>query len=249
MLNRVFAHLMESGAPPPPFDPATLALTGWWRGSYVAPPWSGTASAGISGTNTFFSFGVPFGDPGVGVTVNGYDSVDFPGSNELLFADGDVDTYFDAGSFSGWTLVYIDAISSNSGIWFLNDTIIGSHSSARFGIYLKDDGAGTVLVGVNCFTGSGDTAVETAITTGAWHLVQWRCDGATLEIRVDDGSWASVASTGIDVLTFNMKVGSGAGDVYFNGKALDIGLTDIVLNDTQFDDVLSYARTRYALSL
>ena len=65
-------------------DPATLALTGWWRGSYDGSgTWSGTASAGSSGTRSLVEL---TNKPSSGTAVNGFNPATFDGVNDKLGA-------------------------------------------------------------------------------------------------------------------------------------------------------------------
>src|SRR5678815_176148 len=90
--------LTWASAGTPVFNPATLFLTGWWRGSYSASPWVGTASASSSGSNNASEATTP---PAAGATVNGFAPVDFDGVDDLLRADGTLDTYF---ATNAWTV-------------------------------------------------------------------------------------------------------------------------------------------------
>jgi hypothetical protein len=231
------------GGGPGVFDPATLALTGWWRG-YASSPWGGTTSAGTSDTEALSEGTNP---PSAGTTVNGHAPADFDGTNDRLLADigGNIDDFYNAGTYSGWALVYADSVATDSTDPYSNDAILSAQGASFYGVYLRSSG----LVGLYHYD-TGWTKVETAFSTGGWHLVQWKANGTTMKIRVDSGSWASQAAGSIADVTNRFVLGENwNGGAHLNGKILDLGLIDSVLTDAEFDDIVAYVNDRYALSL
>lgn len=234
---------LAAGAPPA-FDPATLALTGWWRGSFAASPWVGTASAGSSSTNDATEATNP---PAVGSDLNGYDSADFDGTNDLLSADGTMADYINATAYSAWALVYIDAIATDSGTIYQNDPPMAD-SGAYWGAYLQSTGP-MVVVYHNGLTIEGTATVS--ITTGAWALIQWKYDGTDLSVRVNSGAWDSMAVDELRAagLTTTLQHGHNYNVAWFNGRAVDLGVADTAFSDGTFDDIKDYVNDRYGLAL
>lgn len=229
------------------YDPAALALYGWWRGSYASSPWSGTASAGSSGSRTLSEASNP---PSAGSTVNGYAPADFDGSNDYLSAAGTMGDYYTAATYSGWALVNLDAIGTNNANPYLNEHILAPSANARHGIALRSNGT---VWPWSYDTGSGLYDGPTAaISTGAWQLVQWKREGGDLKVRVNESAWATNTrsnlhadfTTDVPRIGFNPQNGT-----YISGKILDLALGIAAFSDDVFDDVLSYARARYALAL
>ncbi len=240
---RPFAFLSTSGAAPGPFDPASLALSGWWRASYAGSPWTPTASAGASGGNGNLTEGT--NPPSVGAPLNGFDTADFDGTNDQISPGGTADTFVDTEAFSGWILFNADAVSSDSPTPYLNPCLITTGPSAYFCIGLRSSGE----LGVR-FVASGEAIVTDAFTIGDWTLVQWKYDGANMKLRVNGGAWQSTACTGVfgdtsNVLHFGRNY---APDSFFNGQIAEIGLADVTLSDGTFDNIVDYVNTRYALS-
>jgi hypothetical protein len=232
------------GGGPGSYDPAVLALTGWWRASFTSSPWGGTASAGSSASEAISEGTNP---PSTGAAVNGLTPADFDGTNDRLLADiaGSIDDFYNAAAYSGWALVYADAITTDSTTPYDNDAIVSTQGASFAGVYLRSSG----LAGIYHYD-TGWTKVETAFTTGAWHLVQWKYDGVNLKIRVDSGSWASVAAGSINTVTNRFVFGENwnAG-AHFNGKLLEFATIDSALSDATFDDIITYVNDEYALSL
>jgi hypothetical protein len=229
------------------FDPATLSLTGWWRGSFSASPWVGTASAGTSSANDLTE---PTNVPAVGSSVNGYAPADFDGTNDLFTADGTATDYYTASAYSGWALVNIDAIGTNDATPYNNDHILAPSADAFHGIALRSTG---VVWAWSYDTGSGLFNGPTAtFTTSTWQLVQWKHGGGNLKIRVNEGAWDSSARSNLAAGFSNDLIHIGynpQANKYLNGRVLDLAVASSALSDDDFDDVLSYARGRYGLAL
>jgi hypothetical protein len=224
------------------FNPATLSLTGWWRASFSASPWSGTASAGGSGSRDLTEATNP---PAAGSAVNGLTPADFDGTNDKLTAPGTMDTYWNAGAGSGWVLAYVDAISTDNALVYLNDCILSTSPAMYLGVYLRSSG----VVGIR-FVDVGEVVVSTSISTGAWVLVQWKYDGSTIKIRTNGNAWTSAAAGNIGLLSQSIVLGQNYdGSEKLDGKILDVGLADTALSDANFDNVLAYCRDRYGLAL
>lgn len=224
----------------PVFDPATLALEGWWRGSYAASPWVGVASTGGSGSQNLTEATNP---PAAGSAVNLFTPADFDGTNDEL-SGAACSTFITTTNFSGWALVNIDAINTNdTGNLMLNDCIFGTTGTAEWGVYLRSTGP---VVGVA--TAATTNFAETGISTGAWALVQFKGNGTNNFIRVNSGSWVSGPGSTIGSLAAALNVGDLAGG-FVDGRMLDLGLSKSFLSDLTFDSIKSYINTRYGLSL
>jgi hypothetical protein len=241
-----FGRLVRPAKPAAGFDPATLAPTGWWRISFSGSPWTGTASAGTSGSNNLTEATNP---PTATGTLNGFTLADFDGTNDIL-GGGAFTTYYDADGYSGWALVFVDAITTNSGSSFLNDAIV-SDSGGIHEIYLTDNGAGTVNVGISHYNGTTEPLATATFATGAWKLVQWKYDGTNIKIRVNGGAWSSTAAGGnLDASGANLRVGGNYnGTIFTDQKIAEVGLADLVISDADFDNIKSYVNSRYGLSL
>lgn len=224
--------------------PSELSLTLFNRASFSASPWAGTASAGVSGTKSLTEATNP---PSVGSAVNSLTPADFDGTNDILNLSGTLATYATASAYSGWALVYVDAISTNAASSFDNDAILSTTGGAAVAIYLKSTG----VVGFRHFGGtSGELALTRTFTTGTWQLVQWKYDGTNAKLRVNGGTRGSVAPDALAATTNPVAIGQNyAGAQFLDGKILEIGLTNTAISDANEDKILAYARTRYTQAL
>jgi hypothetical protein len=222
-----------------------LSLTGWWRGSYTASPWAGTQSAGASATQNLTQATNP---PLAGPPLNGFTTADFNGTSST-FDGAPVATFHSTTTFSGWALVHVDSINTDSATWSQNDAIVCTNGTGQFGIYLRDNGAGVVTVGLAILS-TVDRTVTTTFVKNSWQLVQWKSDGATMSIRVNGSAWASTTAGSLGSLAAALDVGRNPGQNNFlDGRVAEIGLAAVQLTEAQFDAVRTYASARYGLTL
>jgi hypothetical protein len=227
-------------------DPATLALAGWWRGDYSASPWAGVASAGGSGAQNLTEATNP---PGAGSAVNGFVPADFDGANDKL-SGAAVSTFHSTTAFSGWALIYLDAVNTDSGVLTSNDALLCTAGTGQFWIYLRNN-AGAVTVHITYFDAAVNPMVSTSISLGAWQFVQWRRNTTIMEIRVNGGAWASVgAVNAVNSLAASLDVGRNVNaDNFLDGRMLDLGMASSRFDDDTFDDLRAYVNDRYGLSV
>ncbi len=227
---------------PAVFDPATLNLSGWWRANYTGAPWAARASAGTSLANGDLT--TNGSDPTTGAAQNGLTPAEFNGSANNLRNTTDIT------SFATTTASTIIAL-------FLAD---GPAASPTGNIY--DDNA--LLVDGNgdyglTFTSSGITGFaydggyqskSVACSTGSYHLVMMRHDGANLGMTLDSAAEVTQACGTLAVLTGFIGVGRGyAGGRYFDGRILELMTSQVTLTPTNYANVKSYVNSRYALAL
>lgn len=225
---------------------AAFDLKGWWRGSWSASPWTGTASAGSSGSNNLTEATNPPGTSALG----GFNAADFDGTNDKL--TGGVGTVFYATAAQyGWALVNVDAINTNDANWGLNDPIEMSSGTLQSGVILRD-ASGTITVEFHIETGT-HRVVTTPLTTGAWTLVQWQNNGTTMKIRTNRNSWVSGTGGSLSAISAARAVGwGGAGGAFMDGKIMELAMTGASsssLSDANFDTVCDYVNQRYGLAL
>lgn len=221
-------------------DPATLSLTGWWRGSYSGSPWVGTASAGASGSRNLTEATNP---PATGTALNGYATADFDGTNDVL-SGAALSTYLSASAFSLWVLFNADTAASSAGGHYSTPYLFGD--TATYMLLSFDDS------GVNARVSDGATfpTVTVACATGGWHLAQVQYGSSTLRLRVDGGSWSSTATcSAIGDLTATARTGLSYVATAYDGRIAEIGVTNTALSLATFDDILTYNRSRYNVAL
>ena len=227
------------------FDAASLALSGWWRASYVASPWIGSASTGSSGLRNLTEATNP---PSTGTAVNGWVPANFDGTNDLLTTARPVTDFVTAGAGSIAALVNIDAISTAvplGGTMFNNDAIvndIGGYLGLVLGGASSNEAQAYIYDGA--MKGAGVT-----VTLATWQFLQMRWDGTRVEIRLNSGSWNTTSCGSIQVPTYELRVGASAAGQLFDGKMLELMFADRYLGANDFDRLKGYVNARYALSL
>jgi hypothetical protein len=220
-------------------DPSTLSLTGWWKNWGGSSPWSGSASAGVSGDG---SHDLVAGDIPATTTLNSLNVADFDGTADTLLGEGTLDSYFNTSVVCGLMLVNSDVSQSRT---LLADTSSQVHVriSATEALF-EIDNLGTAA------------SVSRAFTHSAWQLITFRFDGANLQVGVNESPGASgggsteVRTDPISSLSNQPGVAKQPGGVsFYNGKIAEIILTDQALTDVQFAGLKLYINNRYALSL
>jgi hypothetical protein len=227
------------------FDPATLALTGWWRAPYAGSPWAGTASAGSSGGVNLAEGTNP---PAVGNgarALNGLDTCDPDGVNDLLTPGLTLASFVAAGAGSLWCLFNADAAFATTGNPYdAPQFFCAQNLRLSFGF---DSGG----VWAHIYDGGHKAPPQVACATNGWHLAQMKFDGTTLSLRVDSGAWSSVAAGNIDDRTGAVLTCVNFGVANFlNGRIADLGVGNAAFANATFDSLKNgYINPRYALSL
>jgi len=232
------------GASTSVFDPATLALSGWYKDYAVALPWAGAASAGASGTPTLQAAGL--GAPDAGVTLNGKHSAAFPADKFIRDSVGSVGTYV---TLTAWRAVILARINSAAapGAQRYNDAA-----------WLQDGGNGNWGIGLNSsdvFVYQFVSGVYKVASVGypgtGWCMVDASFDGATLSISVDGGTPGTFASgTPIDYSADPLLVGASYnGATKLDGDIMEIMTAKTTLASTSSARFKAYFNARYGLSL
>jgi len=208
------------------FDPATLTLTGYWGPDYAGAPWVGRGSFGSSGVNDLVAGTAPAASSG---------AADFDGVDDYL--DGPVlSDIIGAGAYGLHALVYLDTVPADPGNG--NRYTLGgivSDSSAYIGLFPH---AGGVTWEIADGIGAAST-LTVACGTGAWHRVQVRGNGTTIEMRVDGGSWSSQTYAAIGGLGGTLRVGTEytAGAAFLDGRVKALLTSDYAPGNTECDDI------------
>jgi len=223
------------------FDPATLALSGWWRADYAGAPWAANASSGASLANG--NLVTNGNDPAVGATQNGYAPADFDGTNDNL-VNAVLDTTFwttTAGSIV--CLAYMDTAAAPTGNTWDDNTVIRNANSNQ-GLSFTTSG----------YTGYAyDGAYQSkavACATGAYHLVMMTWDGADIGMTLDSAAETTAAcgtlTMGADAI--NVGANQPATDG-IDGRILELMTSRVKLSSTDYGNIKSYVNSRYILSL
>ncbi len=232
----------------PAFNPATeLSLTGWWRASYAASPWVGTASLGISGTKNLTEATNP---PAAGSTLNGYTPAEFDGTNDVLTAAGQINNYMSSAAGAGWALVYLDVNNTNAAGTDSNRMLFSTvGGTAAMGLDFRSSQGARISL----YDGAYKSAYK-AITTATWALLAWRWNSTTLAIGVNEapgaaGGASSIACGAILAADGAFKFGQNYyGSIFFDGKVADVGFAN-TLTDDDLENVKRYINLRYNLAL
>jgi hypothetical protein len=221
------------------FDPATLALTGWYRGTW-AVPWPGTASTGTSGTKTLQSNGH---DPVAGTTLNGHQAADFAGSHMLVDSVNLMPTYISTSAYRIHMLIYVTATGAPGGIF--SDPGLITENGGSWGVTINN-------TGIQVYHAASQVAASAgALATGAWHDVDILFDGAHVTITVDGVAGTPGATTSAGFITgATMFVAQSAYvTAHPNVQIMDLLIANTALAGTTAAALKGYVNARYGLSL
>lgn len=237
MLGRM---VRPTGAPV--FDPATLALSGWWRANYTGAPWAANASAGASLANGDLTTNTS--DPTAGATQNGYTPADFDGTaNQLRNVTTNDTTFFTSSAGGIVALALADTSAFPTGNVYDDARVIGD-SSANEGLTFTTSG----------FTGfgysGGYVSKSVACATGAYHLVMMRWDSSNLGMTLDSAAEVTQACGALTLTGTGFVVGAGYGGAhFFDGRILELMTFAYKPSNTDYANIKSYCNSRYALAL
>lgn len=224
----------------PAFDPATLALTGWWKPNYGGTPWVGTASTGSSGSRNLTEVD---NAPSTGSAVNGLTPADFDGINDRLLTGALMSALFTAAAGSLAIVFNSDTAAADAGASapYGNPPLLADTN----GLFIV--GFSTSGVRVGYYDGATWNSVAVACATGGWHVVFVRWNGTNLEVRLDGGSWSSVARANISDVTGQVRLGIYSTTLFFNGRQAEVMTQSSRWGDATVDSLWSYFQPKFAL--
>ena len=257
-MRPLIAFLKANAAPG--FEP--LVLTSQWR-NYAGSSFSSdvTVDEELVNAGTFYN--------DVGASLNGHASIELvpTGTDKAGLISNAIDAVgvtnlFDANSGSIYVLFSADTAVGDGGDHsdtsaIISQNIVGSPSStikvsfSTSGVHAIIHSDGVWEFEEYNFWDVHEVHVPASV--GEPHLAQVRWDGATLELRVDDGDWSSTSAGNIELLVGSMVVGWDYWDydnpTRFDGQIWEIGTSNQVGTDEQFDAILEYVRTYYDVEL
>jgi hypothetical protein len=225
------------------FDPGTLALTTWIRGSYGGAPWAQTASAGASGSNGDWVTGDA---PDVGAAQGGYTPADFNGSTDVLTnAKTMADLFSTTGSGDGSiiALIYGENASTAASAGYDEDGILAD-SGGYIGLTYVSNGGSFDVGGYM----DGVAVRRKACSASTWHLAVMRWSGGTLGLSVDGGA-EDTGSSSSYTSTGTASLGHSAFGGHFNGRIMELMTMASRISDVNITNIISYVNSRYGLAI
>lgn len=182
--------------------------------------WSGIASAGTSGANSFDAVNTTW--PATSTTLNGHTGMLFDGTKYAADSHHFQSAYFGQDPYiaSHGQVIFrcTAALTTDPGsqLRYQAPNLWGTPSGA-FGMSIHTGG-------LTLFAYDGTKYGEATIpnvTINAIHIVQWEITERLIRIRVDGGAWYSdtwnATSGQPNLESRDMKIGSGYGSAYFTG--------------------------------
>lgn len=240
-----FSFLKSSGGGPPPFDPATLSLSGWWRaGDYDgATTWSGAASLGASGSRDLTGVNTPTN----GTPLNGHAPVSLNGTNQYFTSGIAISSFIAASDWAVWALVNMTNEPSDfAAAIAYNNAAPVADNGGYWGTHVRSGGGGGPKMQAYNYPSA---AAEAGFSNAAYALLQGRYTGGVAEARVNGGIWQTASAADVSSLTGLLRVGIGYSGSLVEGLIADLAVADTRFDDATFDDIRAYVNDRYALSV
>jgi hypothetical protein len=232
------------------FNPATLSLTGWWRASYSASPWTPTASAGASGTNGDLTEGS--NAPAAGAAVNGFTPADFDGTNDILTSAAANASLYSTTAYTLVQLVYLDSfalVDPGAASPFTCPGGLGNHAGdgGPVGGFAGSGASGVFRFG-HVDAGGWDSAAV-SVSTGAWMMVAACFDNSNVMVSLNAGAQTSKAQgTVVGMAGFGI-----IGRNYLSAQFADMKVLEVMTSNTNLSasltNIRSYFNSRYGLAL
>lgn len=246
MLHRAFAFTMGG------FDPATMPAKGWWRANNIGPsPWVGEPSTGLSGSRNLIEATNPPSAGFGGQLVNGFAPAIFDGVNDQVGTVLSTSSFISASAYYWWLLFYSESAGGSNTLptSFDNPTIWTDGGGAFVNCAIRTVGGIDYIQWYHY--SAGVVGNEHAFERNTWNLLQVRYDGTNIRSRLNDGPIIVSAAVGaVSALSNQLRVGRTYNSATFwKGRTLDFELQDTSESDARTNDLISYARRRYALPL
>lgn len=228
------------------FDPATLALSGWWRADFAGSPWASNASAGTSGAAGTLTGGTP---PTTGATVNGKVPAAFV-LGQALASASNVSSFI---TTTAWSLSVLmnpaaTAAARSVGSGYGDPQIICDPANGYW--YLTYTTSGVTIGHYDPTAGAWKEA-NAACSSGSWHLVHAWFDGVNISISVDSGATVATASTDQGIAASPLTMGASAFGVVSvaPGLVAEVMIAPTDIGSTARASIKTYINARYALAL
>lgn len=219
-------------------NPATLALSGFYRGSYSASPWAGVASAGASGGRSISAGSAP----STGTAINGFTPAQFNGSQWLRDLTNLASAYLSTTAYRVSMLIKPTSLSAPAGAIYNNPGLL-TETGGNWGIVIDTSG-------VHVYHGSGAQVAHSsgAVSAGAWHRVDVVFDGTQVRVTVDGVAGTPVASATTGAIGSALTLGSNFGaSVGFVGQIAEVDIASTALSGVTSADWSAYFLARYGV--
>lgn len=223
------------------FDVSTLSLSGWWRGSFSASPWSGVTSAGASGGRDLSEGTNP---PSAGTAVNGFTPADFDGTNDIISSAVQMTSF--VGSSGGIAILFkADSASAPQSEAYADTCLMSDAGGAPICFAINTSGLrATVYDGVSW---KKTTAITCSFGEWHWGFMWW--DGSNLYCQLDNGTIQSIALAGTVTPDGSvMRLGTNySAASFYDGQILDVKMKNGVWTEAERTLIIKESNARYGV--
>lgn len=232
----VSAYEFEAGE----IDPDSLALSGNWY-DFAATPWEGIASAGASLGRDLINGAAPT----VGANFGSHPSASFDGTQYLQQALT-VDSFLSPDEYTIEVICEAASLATAQTEPYEEPLLFGDNNG---NLYLAISAAG-VRIGHHDGGGGDWTPYAAVPATGTKMCIQAVYNGTTAKVRVNGGTWQSVArATAVNMDAGTPRVGVNyASNKFFTGKMARIHTSLVAESDSTLDGTYAHAQTNFGVA-
>lgn len=151
---------------------------------------------------------------------NGRECLDFDGSNDYLQTLASNNFFANNAAYMVASFIPV-AITKTSSTFYNNHAVVGD-SNGYMGIYAGGPGGSPYPVTAYNYDGNADYASEAALVIDELYVVELKHEAGNISVRVNGGTWTSVASGNTTSQTSGFRMGRGYGSSYFNMKLFEL---------------------------
>ena len=242
-LGLSLASLSQLSSPP---YPSTLSLSGWWKASFAASPWTDQIAGGNLAEST--------NPPASGTAVNGFNPASFDGVNDELAITGDASSLYATSAYGMVALINVTSFTTGNTDQtapYQQCQIVGcgrNASGSPGGGISGSGGSGQFIWGHH--DGITWDGSKTSISSGAWIMLAAGFDGTNISTSVNAGTLTNTSHGNVNGLAGTPRIGANFLSLAFlNADILEIMTRKTKFSSGELTSLKTYFNARYGLSL
>lgn len=137
--------------------------------------------------------------------------------------------------YTAFFLIKPRTITLNSATPNLNDCLVCSSATTRFGLFLRNDTTPAIYLVHN---DGSSKSVSVSVSTGSWQLIVARHRNGVMSLTNGDGTWTSTAASGISNLTQAVRFfANTSGQNFYDGELAGAAFYNVGHTDQAIDDL------------
>jgi hypothetical protein len=227
------------------FSPAQLTVNGWWRANYTAPGanprWSGTASAGTSGSNPL---NLDTALPTTGTTVGGFTPAHFvSASTDSLVTSVATSSLATVGAGTIIALAQMNTLAAAGSPASSDPCLLSDNTNRLYNMGASSSGFRFSLTDSGGLKSTGFVSIPAQYNAfiGSW-------DSSHINAQVNGSSATPVVAAALTSAADTMLVGKTSGVGFSDFDMLEAIVAPSLLSATNINKIRGYFNQRYGVS-